>query len=154
LTRYFKKTATVFVVTSIFHYTDAAGLSGILSSHTMFATDYRFLNDANEVSVIRDLVPPVFEAEIADIAPKLIEKKLIKGFTNFTALAAIVCRLRDFISRCCGLCTMFPPYLFCRFANIEGSDEFKHGLLSQRRGYGERGGYAIEFSAEEFPRLL
>jgi hypothetical protein len=59
---------------SIFHYTDTAGLLGILSSETLFATDYRYLNDVAEAGVIRDLIMPILESEIAEITPKLIEK--------------------------------------------------------------------------------
>jgi hypothetical protein len=52
---------------SVFHYTDSAGLLGILSSDSLFATDYRYLNDVTEAGVIRDLIMPVFEVEIAEI---------------------------------------------------------------------------------------
>src|SRR5262245_36853701 len=65
-------------MSSIFHYTSTAGLLGILSSETLFATDYRFLNDASEGGVIRDLVLPILETEIAEITPKLIEKNWLK----------------------------------------------------------------------------
>jgi hypothetical protein len=54
---------------SIFHYTDTAGLLGILSSETLFATDYRYLNDVAEAGVIRDLIMPILETEIAGITP-------------------------------------------------------------------------------------
>jgi hypothetical protein len=33
---------------TLFHYTTAAGLLGILNSSTLWATDLRFLNDAQE----------------------------------------------------------------------------------------------------------
>jgi hypothetical protein len=52
---------------SVFYYTDSAGLLGILSSDSLFATDYRYLNDVTEAGVIRDLIMPVFEVEIAEI---------------------------------------------------------------------------------------
>jgi hypothetical protein len=68
---------------SIFHYTDATGLAGILRSELLFASDYRFLNDTTEVGIIRDLALPVFEAEIAESIPKLIERKWLKGFYEF-----------------------------------------------------------------------
>ena len=51
---------------------------GIFSSGWLFLTDYRYLNDVTEAGVIRDLIMPVFEAEIAEITPKLIEKKWLK----------------------------------------------------------------------------
>src|SRR5262245_41210025 len=65
---------------SVFHYTDSAGLLGILKSKSLFATHYRYRNDISEGSLIRDLIVPVFEAEIADIIPKLREIGQLKGF--------------------------------------------------------------------------
>lgn len=41
---------------TVWHYTDSAGLLGILSSNTLWATDARFLNDAAEVRYGIDLV--------------------------------------------------------------------------------------------------
>jgi hypothetical protein len=44
----------------LYHYTDAAGLVGMLQNHTIWATDYRFMNDKSEVeytwAAVRDIV--------------------------------------------------------------------------------------------------
>ena len=40
---------------TLFHYTTAAGLLGILDSSGFWATDLRFLNDAQEAVYARDL---------------------------------------------------------------------------------------------------
>jgi hypothetical protein len=40
----------IFSMTAIFHYTDANGLKGILSSNTLFATHYKYLNDLTEAA--------------------------------------------------------------------------------------------------------
>ena len=69
---------------SVFHYTDSAGLLGILKSQSLFATDYRYLNDASEGSMIRDLILSVFEQELAGIMPELVKRgSLTKGFYEF-----------------------------------------------------------------------
>src|SRR5262249_37150111 len=52
---------------SVFHYTDSAGLLGILSSRSLFATHYRYLNDISEGSLIRELILPILENEIIEI---------------------------------------------------------------------------------------
>lgn len=39
----------------LFHYTSAAGAIGIIKSHRIWATDYRFLNDALEVHYARSM---------------------------------------------------------------------------------------------------
>ena len=40
---------------SLFHYTTAAGLLGILRESVLWATEARFLNDAQEAVYARDL---------------------------------------------------------------------------------------------------
>src|SRR5262249_47446801 len=40
----------------LYHYTDAAGLLGILKNQALRATDYQFLNDREEISVGEQLV--------------------------------------------------------------------------------------------------
>ena len=34
----------------LYHYTDAKGLEGIITKKVIWASDYRFLNDANELN--------------------------------------------------------------------------------------------------------
>jgi hypothetical protein len=63
---------------SVFHYTDSAGLIDILTSKSLFATDYRYLNDVTEGSMIRQLILPIFEAEIAQLTPKLLAQGFLK----------------------------------------------------------------------------
>src|SRR5438876_8292740 len=109
---------------SIFHYTDAAGLSGILSSKMLFVSDYRFLNDSTELGVIRDLLLPVLEAEIADIIPKLIEKKLMKGFYEFHGVSGHRLQAEGFFKTLLRLVNDISPLFvlsFCR--HHEGSKE-------------------------------
>jgi len=140
---------------SIFHYTDAVGLSGILSSGMLFATHYRFLNDTSEAGIIQELVVPIFEAEIREIAPKLRDKGLLKELeeTHGTRIHRLLAE--KFFSTLLRLVDNVSPFFvlsFCR--HDEGSKEFAHGLLSQWRAYGEAGGFAIEFDEEGIDKLL
>ena len=130
---------------SLFHYTNAAGLLGILSSQTLFASDYRFLNDATEVGIIRDLALPVFEAEIAEIMPKLTEKGWVRGFYEFHGASGHRSQAEGFFKTLLRLVNDVTPLFVLSFCkHDEDSEEFKHGLLSQWRGYGEAGAFAIE----------
>jgi hypothetical protein len=144
------------MTTSVFHYTDANGLLGILSSDSIFATDYRYLNDSTEAGSIKDLIIPIFQAEISAITPKLIEKKWLKkeyydqhglGADRLQAEAIY----RSFTR---GMDNVSPLFVasFCR--HEEGSDEFKNGLLSQWRGYTRAGGFAIKFDKTKFQSLI
>jgi hypothetical protein len=139
----------------IFHYTDVVGLLGILDSRCLFATDYRFLNDATEGSMIKDLIVPIFESEITDLMPKLEAKGLIKGFYDFHGTSGhhslAEASYRQFVD----LVNKYSPLFilsFCR--HEEGSQHFRDGLLSQWRAYGGAGGFALEFDEQGIDELM
>jgi len=48
----------------LYHYTNAAGLEGILSSHVIRASNYRFVNDASELRFGRSAVSGVLDSLI------------------------------------------------------------------------------------------
>jgi hypothetical protein len=141
---------------SVFHYTDAPGLLGILSSEALFASDYRFLNDAAEGARIRDLIMPILESEVAEITPRLIAKGwLQKSF--YTEYGAEAHRLQaESMYRAIVRATdnVSPAFVlsFCR--HEKGTQEFEHGLLSQWRGYAAQGGFAIEFDEGELDAIM
>src|SRR5262245_23729542 len=142
-------------MTSIFHYTDAAGLVGILSTEMLFASDPRFLNDASEVSIIRELLLPILEEESAEIMPKLAAKNLLKGFYEFHGTSGHRLQAEGFFKTLMRLVNDISPLFVISFCkHDEGSKEFDHGLLSQWRGYGDIGGFAIEFDEIKMDRLL
>jgi len=119
---------------TLFHYTTAAGLLGILNSSAFWATDLRFLNDAQEavyahrlfVDAMRNVDNPALRAEhpLHDIAEEWGEtfvryKGLVEEELNSPKFAVYVT-------------------CFC-----ESGD-----LLSQWRAYGSDHGYAIEVQAD------
>ena len=141
---------------SVFHYTDAAGLLGILRSESLFATDYRYLNDTAERGVIRELLMPILEAEIADITPKLVQKGwLDKKFYEELGLrvhgmeAGSMCR-----SIMTGMDNVSPLFVLSFCKHEEDSDAFENGLLSQWRGYAGSAGFAIEFDVDKLHGLM
>lgn len=119
---------------TLFHYTNAAGLLGILKGHSFWATDYRFLNDAQEAVYARDIFIEEVEAvenpalqpghpvhdDPAAFAPAFNEFKesLIQELNSPSRPVYVTC--------------------FC-----ESGD-----LLSQWRAYGAGHGYAIEVKAD------
>ncbi len=64
----------------LYHYTDAAGLVGMLSFHKIWLTDMRFLNDKTELVHTKNLVNNVFEEfrqqKEDDLVNNLIEKTI------------------------------------------------------------------------------
>lgn len=116
---------------SFFHYTDAAGLLGIISEAGIWATDARFLSDAQEGVFAREL----FASAVRGIPNPALQPahplhKLRDTFGNtFETYKTLV--LEDLTS------TEMPLYVTCF---CESGD-----LLSQWRAYGSDHGYAIEF---------
>ena len=139
----------------IFHYTTASGLLGILASKTLWAVHTSFLNDSEEIVGFFDRVLPVllrdpldeyvkerstmliFQqwASVLDDDPQsYIAKRLIQTLKN------VLSRAQDHYVAC--FCTTSDPW------------QERNGLLSQWRGYGEDGGYAIVFDSEKLSELL
>jgi hypothetical protein len=143
-------------MSSVFHYTSAAGLIGIFENDSLFASDYRYLNDSSEGRVIRDLLLPVFQAEVAEITPKLIKrgwlKKDIYDDHGVSAHRLQAESLYNSISRATDNVSPFFVVSFCR--HDEQSTAYKHGLLSQWRGYAQGGGFAVEFDEDGLDELM
>jgi Protein of unknown function (DUF2971) len=140
---------------SIFHYTDARGLIGIIESDGIFATDYRYLNDSSEGGEIRNLLLPILEAETGKITARLVEEKLLSAdfyrqHGEQGHLLQAEGMYRAFTRAANNVSPVFVTS-FCR--HDEGTEVFEHGLLSQWRGYGAGGGFAIEFDEDGVDNL-
>ena len=113
------------------HYTTLFGLLGILESETLWATHYKFLNDSNEIergsqyidqAVDSTEVWKIHKANNPNAHPRECWQPLVK-YSDVIEL---------FITSFCGLKSL--------------EDELsKDGLLSQWRGYGNKGGFCIIF---------
>ena len=143
-------------MSSVFHYTNIAGLLGILEGDLLFATDYRYLNDLSEGQVIRELVLPIFESEVASITPKLIERRwLKKEFYDEHGVGSHRIQAEELyrsLARAADNVSPFFVLSFCR--HEEGSAAYNQGLLSQWRGYSQGGGFAVEFDEDALDVLM
>lgn len=141
---------------SLFHYTNASGLIGILSSNSLFATDYRFMNDPSELGEARKLIVPVFEAEIARLTPELAKKNFLSPeFYKELGTRGHLLQAESLYSAVVKAANNASPFFlfsFCRHS--EKSDEYNHGLLSQWRGYSSGGGFALEFDEVQLDKML
>ncbi|WP_018689628.1 DUF2971 domain-containing protein [Ahrensia kielensis] len=129
----------------LFHYTNANGLMGIFKSNEIWCTASYCSNDETELATGEELLTHEFNS----FTNKLINEKdpmmsiiasrggnpydYADGFTNL--IVGLIFRK---------LCV----YIAC-FCKPNNSDELNHGLLSQWRGYGSDGGYAIQFSRKK-----
>jgi len=114
----------------LFHYTDAAGLKGIIEKRTIWATDYRFLNDKREIRIGEDL--------LEDVATKLAAEWR-RGTPEHGLLTEFVAR--------------FPEDRLTKIRSIYIASFSAEGdLLSQWRAYGATGGgYSLGLSHFSLP---
>jgi hypothetical protein len=59
----------------IYHYTNQAAFEGILGSQTLWCSHFREMLDANEVRLMRDLLPPAVAPQMDAIAEKFNRNK-------------------------------------------------------------------------------
>jgi hypothetical protein len=127
----------------LMHYTTADGLKGIVTSKTLWASHTGFLNDSEEVVGFLDnrlpmILKPELERHVSESVGYDLLDQLLKGFrAGFKEAQA---QTQDHYVT--SFCT--------------ASDEWvsQNGLLSQWRGYGQDGGYAIVFDTKGLSSLL
>ncbi len=112
----------------LFHYTNSAGMRGILESSSLWATDYRFLNDASEIAYGVTL----FEA--------IVQERATRAQNNV---------ISEFLSRTLRTANPFDGMFDCYIACFCERDD----LLNQWRVYANSGGgYALGLKAKEVGR--
>lgn len=135
---------------TLFHYTTAAGLLGILRESILWASHLRFLNDAQEGIYAQDLVieavrnmsnplrDPEHWAHQFGESTEIFDKYRDAGIETFDEYRGFIIDLLESID--------FGVYVACF---CESGD-----LLSQWRAYGSDHGYAIEMRAEALASTL
>ena len=106
----------------IYHYTNATGLLGIISGGSLWATDYRFLNDSSELSYVFRLASEVVHEEF---------------FGRYSGLAG---EFLDYAAKSSPPYGKIPYYLCC-FSELDNS-------LSQWRAYGGQQGFSLAFPGD------
>jgi hypothetical protein len=124
--------ATTDEITVLHHYTSADGLKGIVESRQLHATNLRFLNDAAEfIWYTRHRFKHIISKCGPSIAKEWGQEWSQQWTDTYSELMIHHFKQRAFmygVSFC-------PPH-------VQGDT---NGLLSQWRGYGADGGYAIAF---------
>lgn len=139
---------------SLFHYTNAEGLVGILENQTLHATHSNFLNDSTECKSILAVLLPTIEAELREVVPRLVEEKVFDRAILTDYGDEIYVREAEKMLQAMILATdRTAPFFITSFCIHDiDSPAFDHGLLSQWRGYA-RGGFAIEFDEQALDGL-
>lgn len=141
----------------LLHYTSAAGLVGILQSDSLRATNSAFLNDSTEISLFFEMrLAKVIEAGIRRELTTDPELQVLPQFASTpeeadAAIKRYAVEMADAIRA-----TTFrfnEPYLAC-FSAPANDRVRRDGLLSQWRGYGKDGGFALVFESKQLEELL
>lgn len=147
----------------LYHYTDGAGLQGIVESNSLRATYFGNLSDANEIHELR----APLELELSRRLEPFVKEIRARGsrrsrvISNFGGSAAVARQLartwanalysttfesKDELGLCC-------ITSFCSHANDQAYEQ-ENGLLSQWRGYGKDGGFCLVFNTAALSKLL
>jgi hypothetical protein len=141
---------------NLWHYTTLTGLKGIISDQCLRATSYRYLNDGSEIIYSKSVIHQ-------EILPKIIamlEKECCKnpnwqttfdahgGVENFAELE-IQDTLKILYAPICSEDPIAIPCVLSFCKTLRNALIQKNGLLSQWRGYGKDGGYALVFNMEK-----
>lgn len=125
----------------LYHYTSASGLAGIVRERQLWATDAEFLNDAQELRYGRDEVYNALVGRANELerstgpgAPDGSRATLMRSAADHLRPGGLYAA-RDYHS----------VYVTCFCENGD--------LLSQWRGYGTGGGYAIGFRTDDLTAM-
>ena len=131
----------------LFHYTTASGLLGILQDKSIWNTAYYCTNDESELDTGKGVLTPLIRTKTTQMINE--EDQLVNIFNKRGV------NIRDHENKFEQLIINTALHTLCvyitSFCIPNSKEDFLHGLLSQWRGYGEDGGYALQFSRK---RLL
>lgn len=140
---------------SLFHYTTASGLIGILGSQSLYATHANFLNDSAECRILSDLLKPRVSREMESIVPELVKMGRLRPevYEEYGRKIHEMQAEKVLGSVLISIDRIAPFYItsFCIHDRTEAA--FQNGLLSQWRGYAS-GGFAIEFDELHIDELV
>ena len=148
-----QKTSEVYA--RLYHYTNLRGILGILNTKRLWATHCKFLNDYSEIVLFRDklidFLRPYVLTEYEKLAAE--NQQAAESIAAAGGLGAVVQGDTGNIVDAMYKVTTDEIYIasFCG----ERKDPYINdiGLLSQWRGYGDDGGFALVFRTRDLERL-
>ena len=146
----------------LFHYTGIGGLTGILETQMLWASHACYLNDAMELKAFKEILPsilrPMVENFIAESVKVPANQSLIeqRGGSAKVIVELMTDIANGMYNALLGTSDIqaFRENYVLSFCSPENNYIAQHGLLSQWRGYGQDGGYAIVFDTARFDKLL
>ena len=147
----------------LFHYTDAAGLTGIVVNQSIWATHYAYLNDNSEIVAFKARLVAHLKPKLSSLTDQLIRSSpgarafieenggriKMENETTPELVSGIFAALLGNQQ----VPAFAEPYI-ASFSRPISKQVTQHGLLSQWRAYGQDGGYAIVFDTSALDKLL
>ncbi len=144
----------------LFHYTNVSAFENIYNTRKLWATHYQDLNDTTEFTRFRLKVRQFILPIIRDIfdRQKRRDADFATDINRQGGIDVVVDKeAEDILSRVHNHTfgkEMYKQTFICSFCAHTQPDEAKDGLLSQWRGYGERGGVAIVLDTSKVEKML
>ena len=127
---------------ALFHYTTGNGLLGILQNNEIWSTAYYCTNDESELNATRNILTHLFRNKTWEMIKKEDDR--------FKIISSRGVDIRDYADGFEQRIINHTLYILCVYITCfykpKTKEDFYHGLLSQWRGYGPDGGYAIQFN--------
>jgi len=130
---------------TLFHYTTANGLSGIFETGVIWGTAYHCANDESELAAGKGALQQLFRAKTHELEEANDQRVLTLRRRGQDPLE-FAAYFEQLVSATA--LSLLCAYITC-FCKPNGKEDFHHGLLSQWRGYGVDGGYALQFSRKK-----
>lgn len=140
----------------LWHYTTAVGLNGILRSQQLWATNFQYLNDDEELrGFFERKLPLLLETGINNGIEKVLNTKRGEEMLKFAgSVEGIRQQFLTGLKESITSTTLALDVFVTSFCYLADERDQRDGLLSQWRGYGADGGYAIAFKTEGLNELL
>ena len=135
---------------SMFHYTNADGLFGILSKGEIWSTAPFATNDKSELNAVKGILTNIFAEQRDQMITDdheyitLFQKN---GINFFQYPKELETAIFNAFNKILGI-------YVTSFCTAENRNVFENGLLSQWRGYGRNGGYTLQFSRSKFNNFI
>ena len=140
------------VYEKLYHYTNWDGLVGILQSKTLWATHCKFLNDYSEIVLFRNKLISLLLPHVRELCEELIKQspQFEQYINQIGGLDHVVQHETEvFVDAQYGA-TGDEIYILSFCGQHKDPQINSNGQLSQWRGYGTGGGFALVFNTQKF----
>lgn len=141
---------------NLYHYTSWEGLLGILNSRSLWATQYRFLNDYSEIILFRDRLITLMSPYVRQSYDHLLKDSphVQQEIDQDGGLLQNVQHDTEVLVDAKYRATGDDIYILSFCGEHKNPLVNKNGLLSQWRGYGAGGGFALVLNTVKLEKIL